>query len=203
MKLDNSLVSLLWNSSCVISSPLGGDAAPVDMEYYGTDLFLAGYSEYSDQFTNDMLVARIDGQGQVSWIQTYDGPASAEDESTSIAFDNSGSGLYISGFSDGLPTRQADGVLLRYELPTAINTIDRDESISVFPNPSCTWLSWKSDLTINKITMLDMAGRQVLTAYPDVDATIDVSSLSSGLYQVLLSTQQGIAVKSVSIQSHD
>src|SRR5690554_233404 len=73
------------------------------------------------------------------------------------------------------------------------------ESFDVYPNPVSDILNirMKNDLTLEKVTVYNNSGQIVKTAQQN---TVDVSNLSSGVYFVEITTNQGIASKKVIVK---
>ncbi|MFM7218387.1 MAG: SBBP repeat-containing protein, partial [Bacteroidota bacterium] len=201
LSLNNQLTSTLWGTPATINSSIGGDATPVALAYYGSELFLTGFLEYSNPLSNDILLSQISSTGQVTWIQTYDGPAAAEDESTFMAFDSNA--IIIAGTSDGLPTRQPDGVVLTYSLLTGIPDIQQQGQAVVYPNPAINLLSWKSAYDLSEVRLVDLAGRTVLLIDHVSTNSVAVSEVPAGIYQLILKGDQGTSVHKISILHHD
>lgn len=77
--------------------------------------------------------------------------------------------------------------------PTAIALTAKTTSI-VYPNPANTMVSIQTDQVIQRIRVFDMQGRLVWSArLHDTYATIPVADWSSGIYHVVVSTDQGVS----------
>jgi len=64
----------------------------------------------------------------------------------------------------------------------------------VYPNPATTEVTVSIDnkYNVNTISVIDIAGREVLTVAPSNSATIDLSNLQSGYYFINVGTDQGV-----------
>ncbi len=66
--------------------------------------------------------------------------------------------------------------------------------IILYPNPTSNQLTINSELKINEITIIDIAGKSIKTPKPTTN-TINVSNLSSGIYFIKLITDEGTITK--------
>lgn len=76
---------------------------------------------------------------------------------------------------------------------------ETDENISIYPNPTNSELriSYNSDIEIKNISLLDATGRNTGIVLAD-DGTMDVSSLTNGIYILMFETDSGIFTRKVS-----
>lgn len=77
-------------------------------------------------------------------------------------------------------------LLAGQDLGTEKLTVSR---LIIYPNPANSILNIQTDLAIDSITITDISGRT--TTVPSVRNTIDVSSLSDGIYFVTVTTKDG------------
>ncbi len=78
--------------------------------------------------------------------------------------------------------------LLSVEEPIEINFI-------IYPNPAKDIIVVSSDYQLNTITIYNMLGKRILEQLPnDNEVTIDISSLSNGIYLVNLKTETGNSI---------
>jgi subtilisin family serine protease len=81
----------------------------------------------------------------------------------------------------------------------SLNTSDYeyDNSIFIYPNPATTILNFqvKNDITIDSVTVTDIAGKQIFKASNTIDNVIDVSNLSSGVYFVTFTSESNSITK--------
>ncbi|MFM9051484.1 MAG: T9SS type A sorting domain-containing protein, partial [Bacteroidota bacterium] len=146
----------------------------------------------------------ISNQGGLDWLSTYDGPAQAEDEATSITFSNDGSELVlISGLSDGFPAREADGILLAYDITSGINSLSLNKQLMIYPNPATDIVRWSPNSDFYEVRCMDALGRTVLGSTGTAISALDVSSLPSGIYRLMLSNADEVVVVPLSINHHD
>jgi predicted outer membrane repeat protein len=82
-----------------------------------------------------------------------------------------------------------------YPLPNSINETQNTFSVDIYPNPAI------NDLTIemkqkSEIEISNMKGQIIKTIYSnDIQTTIDIGNLSSGVYIIKAKTDKGIAIK--------
>jgi hypothetical protein len=81
----------------------------------------------------------------------------------------------------------------------SLNTSDYqyDNSIFVYPNPANTILNFKvkNDITIDTISVTDIAGKQIFKSTNTIDNAIDVSNLSSGVYFITFTSENNSVTK--------
>ncbi|HHT21958.1 MAG TPA: T9SS type A sorting domain-containing protein [Bacteroidales bacterium] len=68
------------------------------------------------------------------------------------------------------------------------------KEISIYPNPTNNGFYLPKDLVVDKVTIIDLRGAEVLNM-SDRSNYVDVSSLPKGIYIVLLNTKEGIYKK--------
>lgn len=98
---------------------------------------------------------------------------------------------------DGTPT---NGTVYRFDniLYSTQNLFTGE--ISIFPNPVKDFLNISTkniaDIQINRISVLDMNGKTVITASNN-DSPISIAELPTGKYMVRIETNQGICIKKI------
>lgn len=75
------------------------------------------------------------------------------------------------------------------------NTILKENAISIYPNPVKDILNITTTENIQKISVIDMLGKTIIT--PQVGSEINLSSLSKGAYFLSLETEKGISTKKI------
>ena len=81
-------------------------------------------------------------------------------------------------------------VTLRFYVSTGISNAFADANITLFPNPAHDFISFKSDVAIQQVTIFNIAGAQMLSVENTSDR-IDISQLPQGIYVVQLKTENG------------
>ena len=74
----------------------------------------------------------------------------------------------------------------------SINEMDLANAVTLYPNPASTEITVQSDMHFTVIELLDVTGKTILKQR---SKTIDVSSLSNGMYLLKVRTDRQIAVK--------
>lgn len=74
----------------------------------------------------------------------------------------------------------------------------KNDSVTLYPNPTSATLNIKTSLSIDSVIVLDLLGKRQM--YFEETETIDVSHLSSGIYMVNITTENGIVVKKMVIK---
>jgi hypothetical protein len=79
------------------------------------------------------------------------------------------------------------------------NTVSNDdllsESILIYPNPTTDQIFVESDLLVKKLTVSDLQGKVCLSQNDYPQSGLDVSSLSPGVYLLMIETEQGMGWK--------
>jgi uncharacterized delta-60 repeat protein len=198
-KLDNNLNGLLWAQPAEYDGAIGGDDLPIKVATSASnDIFVIGSTEASITATSvnrDMLVLRYDNfSGAQTWMTTYDGPASSDDDPNAILIN--GTALTLAGYSEGLPTNQRDAVVLRYDLSTAINTVyTKENELLVYPNPASSTacvVTPKSLVSGAVIKIYSSDGKLMLCEPVSDSMTIDVSNWSNGCYETVVVSESNL-----------
>ncbi len=78
----------------------------------------------------------------------------------------------------------------------SVAEFDIDNTIQMFPNPANHLITIKGKTSIETIEIYDIHGRTaVLETINDLEHTVDISSLSNGIYFVKLTTKNGTAIE--------
>jgi uncharacterized repeat protein (TIGR01451 family) len=81
---------------------------------------------------------------------------------------------------------------------TSINENDFERSISLYPNPSDGLLNIKAESAIHKIEVINSAGQLMISnSCSDVNGTVDLRTLTPGIYLIKVDTKDGTVVKKV------
>ncbi len=71
---------------------------------------------------------------------------------------------------------------------------------NLFPNPASQYINIHSSYSIERIQVLDVLGNEVFHTKPSGNKQIDISFLPKGLYNFIITTDQGVGTKKVSVQ---
>ena len=83
---------------------------------------------------------------------------------------------------------------------SSIGNVGTNLQWNVFPNPARNVLTIQTAIGIGEVKLYNMAGQQVLgTALQGNNTKVDVSELQSGIYMVELTTNEGRAIRKVSL----
>lgn len=87
---------------------------------------------------------------------------------------------------------------------TSTNDADRDDEISIWPNPATDIFTLTTgNLIPEKIEILDMVGKRVKSIEPLTGAqnlAVQVSDMQSGMYFIKIETNKGIITKKLSVK---
>jgi hypothetical protein len=67
-------------------------------------------------------------------------------------------------------------------------SINNDNKVKIFPNPSSTIFKIVSDTTIDKITIFDTLGKEILTQFQN-NNEINIEKLSKGIYLIEITSE--------------
>lgn len=82
------------------------------------------------------------------------------------------------------------------------SNFDLDKSFVFYPNPAESILNFKTkvETQINAITFHTIEGKEVLNVKNLTNNTLDISSLSTGIYTVKINTQEGVLNKKIIVK---
>ena len=69
-----------------------------------------------------------------------------------------------------------------------------DASISLYPNPVKDALNITTDKNVQKVEVVDILGKTVLSSKAD-SKNINVSSLNAGVYLIVITSENGVSTK--------
>ncbi|HLW41254.1 MAG TPA: T9SS type A sorting domain-containing protein, partial [Flavobacterium sp.] len=137
------------------------------------------------------------------WTQIgvdIDGEAVGDLSGSSVSLSSDGKTVAIGApYNDG--NGNNSGHVRVYELrpPSSSSNNFISDSFEVYPNPVSDVLNirMKNNLSLEKVTIYNNSGQIVKTAQQN---TVDISNLSSGIYFVEVTTNQGKAVKKIIVK---
>ncbi len=77
-------------------------------------------------------------------------------------------------------------------IPSAVNSLNNNGNIQVYPNPAGDYFNVVSTERIARISIMDVTGRVRSEINNNTQNKIDISSLSQGIYIVKLETENGV-----------
>jgi len=70
----------------------------------------------------------------------------------------------------------------------------------VFPNPASQYVQVQSDVQLDKVTLLDNAGREIQTVIPaETNYRINIANLERGIYYLRIETEKGQAIRKITL----
>ncbi|MFN6039716.1 MAG: DUF4397 domain-containing protein [Bacteroidota bacterium] len=98
----------------------------------------------------------------------------------------------------------ADGTVIILSNTTSINETVKNDVVNMYPNPASDMvnLNLKSG-QINEVKFFDATGREVLnmnSSKLNAGNSVDVSSLTKGIYSVIINSNEGVVTKKLIIQ---
>ncbi|WP_445733424.1 T9SS type A sorting domain-containing protein [Mariniflexile sp.] len=170
---------------------------------------VSGYTESNDgditnaQGSYDGWIVKLDTTGNLQWQKILGGTQS--DFITSIiqttddgyitigetSSDDSGAGDTIGGH---------DFWIVKFEPETlGINSPTIEGFVSIiYPNPTSNYINIKSEITITKIEIFDLLGKQILTT--GTQNQLDVSGFQAGIYLIKLYSENRHSIKKIVIK---
>lgn len=156
----------------------------------------------------DIITIKYNEQGILQWVKTYDGPGHGADNGQVIKLDKQNN-IYVSGWSYGVGTGQADYLTIKYSTTTCFKRISNVISgeyklFQNYPNPfnSKTNIIFQvPDEGIIELRIFDIIGQQAATPVNEYltrgiyEIIFDASVLASGTYYYQLSTGNYLETK--------
>src|SRR5690554_6082320 len=135
------------------------------------------------------------------WTQIgddIDGEAAGDQSGESVSLSSDGKTVAIGAYRNS-DNGNAAGHVRVYDISNLSSNIFVLENFNIYPNPTSEVLNIKleNNLTLEKATIYNNSGQIVKTAQQN---TVDISNLSSGIYFVEVTTNQGKAVKKVVVK---
>jgi len=81
-----------------------------------------------------------------------------------------------------------------YQATLGLESNEVLEAVSLYPNPSNGIVRINADLAIESISIMDLQGQMLLNTNENF---VDASSLSAGIYLVLIQTEAGLVKKTL------
>ncbi len=119
---------------------------------------------------------------------------------TSQTYTPTTSGVYVVRIKDvnGCVPMYSKGYT--YVKPNAITEIDLSDNISLYPNPTNGVVNIKSngiEYKYNQVIVYDLNGKEMMKI--NNATSIDISTLSNGIYIFRISTDNGVAIKKINL----
>ncbi|AGC76325.1 putative secreted protein (Por secretion system target) [Nonlabens dokdonensis] len=119
------------------------------------------------------------------------------------SFTATNAGVYYFGLQNAIPTNAAGSVFWAVDNFTVVSTTASVEDIDanafkLYPNPaSDNILVSSAEFNITEVAVMDMNGREVMkNSFQDThQASLEISSLSSGMYLLRITADQGTVIK--------
>ena len=78
----------------------------------------------------------------------------------------------------------------------AIDNLLPSGAIRMYPNPAKDVIYWNSDYRIEKMTISNLVGQEIVTRInPDANSSMDISTLPNGVYVIRVETAEGFWMK--------
>lgn len=188
---------LKYFSIVIYKNLQGVNGAGSDEVYYQEDDFVPGYAQMVNGFWEYKLKTPVVLPTGIFYVGTIQ-PAYGMSDSLYFGLDKNRTAnnhvYYNVGFkwnSSGIKGAVMVRPLIGQEVfPTEVPTMHQNKAIawSVSPNPAGNYiqLHYASSITDGVFAVSDIQGRRLLTGYVNNNRTIDISSLTAGMYFVHL-----------------
>ncbi len=97
-----------------------------------------------------------------------------------------------SGAEDGVSVEAYVAELPAHATSVATNNLDAPISIELFPNPSADIILVKHPVAIDRYEIYSLDGKSILASQLNADQSIDIKSLSNGIYVLLLKNEKEV-----------
>jgi uncharacterized delta-60 repeat protein len=143
------------------------------------NLYVAGRAAFANSFY-DMLLIKIDANGDVVWDVNYEGLSAQNDEAKGLFISPDGSAIYLVGYSRGA-TSNADLTIVKYAQTVGIAEVSKKELV-LYPNPVLDKLSIQNCSADQIIHIFNSTGAEVWRGKLPNHQAIDISNLPAGFY---------------------
>jgi Secretion system C-terminal sorting domain len=159
---------------------------------FSSSTITLGNTSLTNQGEVNSYIARLDTNGNYEWVRHIGGTKNVW--AWDIDIDETHSAMYIAGMynemvigDETFATESGinNGFLSKLSLVPLSNEEFQQNSLSIFPNPAQNILNINNELTLGQAyNISDMTGRTIKSGI--AESAIDVSSLSSGLYNLTI-----------------
>ncbi|MDZ4751544.1 MAG: T9SS type A sorting domain-containing protein [Flavobacteriales bacterium] len=172
--------SLGWHTSWVGPSGFSDEVFELTHDLQG-NLCIAGRAGFANSWY-DMLLIKIDPNGNIIWDVNYEGLAAQNDEAKGLVVSPNGSVIYIVGYSRGA-TANADLTVVKYAQTVGI-TEEGSVNLVTYPNPVLEKLNVQNCPSNQLLRIYDVTGTEEWNGFLSAQKTIDISYLVSGFYSL-------------------
>lgn len=161
-------------------------------------------STFNNDAFSDVSIQKFDSDGNLDWVRVYGGPN--DDYGSSIKLNNSN--LYITGRFDNVVDFDPNSATFEvttfglddaYVLSLSENTLSVSNqveiNINLYPNPTSRFIKIQSPLKIDNAQVFSSLGKHFTVNLSD--KTIDLGSLSDGIYFLKLKINQSFIIKKI------
>lgn len=157
------------------------------------NLYVAGRAGFANSYY-DMLLLKLDNQGNLIYDVNYEGLASQNDEAKGVVVSPDGSAVYLVGYTRGV-TPNADLTIVKYA--QTVGVVEKETNqFSLFPNPASEKLNIKFHGEKMPLQIYDLTGQMIWSGMPDGANVIDISHFSPGAYYITSEVTKSIFIKS-------
>ena len=204
----NGSIDMTFGSGGKVVVDFGGLSNPatsvaIDTSSTSGKIFVTGYSFYGGSSTYFALARISPSDGSVEAHAEFK-PNDLNATPKDVLLQSDGK-IVIGGNSIGYAVEDFIVTRINQNFATLIAT-DIEESattfvgVNLFPNPANQHINIHSSSNIEQVKVIDILGNEVLNFKTSGNTELDISQLSKGLYNFVITTDKGVGIKKVSIQ---
>lgn len=195
----------MYDNEYLNSLSIGPSESVILSGYFVSNSIVFGLDTLKNQGSSDILLVCYNNDGSPSWSKSI---GNVESESCNSVFYDQFDNLYIAGYYLS-PTLAFDSIILTNSyymdlfvaklncLPIGIETYEKPSLISMYPNPSSSYLSIELPLN-SELEIINLHGKIIRRLLADSETiTIDISGLSKGLYILNITSDNKTITKKI------
>lgn len=172
--------SLGWHTAWASPSGYNDHVFELTHDLAG-NLYIAGRAAYANTFY-DMLLVKIDVNGNVVWDVNYEGLSAQNDEAKGLVVSPNGSAIYLVGYSRGA-TANADLTVVKYAQTVGVDE-SMNKTLSIYPNPVHNKLKIQNCPSNQSVQIFNSTGAEVWSGKVSIQKEIDLTDLAPGFYSI-------------------
>lgn len=195
----------MYDNEYLYSLSIGPSESIILSGYFASNSIVFGLDTLTNKGSSDILLACYNEDGSPAWSKSI---GNIEAENCNSVFYDQPDNLCIAGYYRS-PTLAFDSVVLTNSyymdlfvaklncLPVGIETYENPLLISIYPNPSSSYLSINLPLN-SELEILNLNGKIIRRLVADRETiTIDISGLSKGLYILNITSDNKTITKKI------
>lgn len=166
----------------------------VSMSDSGNEI-LVGAPKYtvSLAFRGAMIYYKYNGSAWVSVGTVVTGSSENEELGTSVAMSSDGNKVVVGAPISNNTTGHAR--VYDYTSALSLNDFQLNNKFSIYPNPISNQFQLNTDITIDKVEVLNLQGQVVKTF--ENQESYNINDLTAGIYVVMIHSEEGKGIKKI------